>query len=305
MVDSIDSHDPHNPKDSEQFHLDAKKRRQGFERAADTYDAAAVLQREVGDRLLQRLEYIKQTPSSVLDLGAGTGYISKDLLQRYPKSKLVAVDIAQSMLKKTQQHRHWLRKPAVVCASAEALPFTDDAFDMVISNLMFQWCEDLPRVFMGVNRILKGNSLFTFTTFGPDTMRELRESWSQVDDYEHTSTFQDMHDVGDALMKSGFQQPVVDTEVITLTYQSLSDLMKDLKHIGATNASTNRNRGLTGRQKFKALEKAYQTFRTEEGLYPLTYEVVYGHGWAQAAVEVMGGARIIPITEIKETLNKS
>jgi len=130
-------------------------------------------------------------------------------------------------------------------------------------------------------------------------MRELRQSWNEVDNYEHTSTFQDMHDVGDALMSAGFQQPVVDTETITLTYTSLSALMKDLKNIGATNAASNRNRGLTGRSTFKKLEKAYQAFRTEDGLYPLTYEVVYGHAWAQAGVEIVGDGKVIPIMEIK------
>ncbi len=281
------------------FRIDLKKRRQGFERSAETYDAAAVLQREIGDRLLQRLDYIKLTPSRALDLGSGTGYLCKDLLQRYPKIKLVAVDIALSMLKKTAQHRKWLRKLDVVCASAEALPFQNDAFDMVISNLMLQWCEDLPQVFTGINRILNGKGLFTFTTFGPDTMRELRESWSEVDGYEHTSTFEDMHDVGDALMQAGFQQPVVDMETITLTYTSVKALMKDLKHIGATNASVKRNRGLTGKNRFKAFEKAYEKHRTVDGLYPLTYEVIYGHGWAQAGLEIAGSAGVIPIVEVK------
>ncbi|MEE9303909.1 MAG: malonyl-ACP O-methyltransferase BioC, partial [Thiotrichaceae bacterium] len=232
--------------DSPQFQLDRKKRRHGFEKAAETYDVVAVLQQEIGDRLLQRLDYIKQKPARVLDLGSGTGYISKDLLQRYSKTRVIAVDIAINMLKKTAQHRKWLRKPNVVCAAAEALPFNNDTFDMVISNLMLQWCDDLPQVFTGINRILAPNGLLTFTTFGPDTLRELRESWSKVDHYEHTSTFQDMHDVGDALMQAGFQQPVVDMETITLTYTSLTALMKDLKNIGASNAASKRNKGLTG-----------------------------------------------------------
>ena len=293
------------------FQIDLKKRRQGFEKAAKTYDVAAVLQREIGDRLLQRLDYVKLDPTRVLDLGAGTGYISKQLLQRYPKSKLVAVDIALSMLKKTAQHRNWLRKPTVVCASAESLPFKDASFDIVISNLMLQWCDDLTGVFAGINRILTGSSLLTFTTFGPDTMRELRQSWSAVDGYEHTSTFVDMHDIGDHLMQAGFQQPVVDMETITLTYASLSSLMKDLKNIGASNAAVKRNKGLTGKSAFKSLEIAYEKFRTEDGLYPLTYEVIYGHAWASAEVDVFQGAnlegrigdletKVIPITEVRD-----
>ena len=292
--------------DHQDFQIDYKKRRLGFEKAAKSYDVAAVLQREIGDRLFQRLDYVKIDPSRVLDLGAGTGYISKQLLQRYPKSKVVAVDIALNMLKKTAQHRNWLRKASVVCASAESLPFKPDSFDLVISNLMFQWCDNLADVFAGINRVLTENSLLTFSTFGPDTLRELRQSWNRVDGYEHTSSFVDMHDVGDSLMQAGFQQPVVDMETITLTYTSLKDLMRDLKNIGASNAGMKRNRGLTGKSAFKSLEEAYQKFRTKEGLYPLTYEVIYGHAWSSASIGLnagleagsWNGAKVIPITEV-------
>ncbi len=286
--------------ENQNFKIDYKKRRQSFEKAAKTYDVAAVLQREMGDRLLQRLDYVKLDPLRALDLGAGTGYISKQLLQRYPKSKIVAVDIALSMLKKTAQHRNWLRKPSVVCASAESLPFKQASFDLVISNLMFQWCDNLTEVFTGINQVLTGGGLLTFTTFGPDTLRELRQSWSEVDGYEHTSTFIDMHDVGDSLMQAGFQQPVVDMETITLTYTSLFSLMKDLKNIGASNAAVKRNKGLTGKNAFKSLEKAYEKFRTEDGLYPLTYEVIYGHAWASTEVGVLTGGKVIPITEVRD-----
>lgn len=282
--------------------IDCKKRRSSFEKSADTYDLAAVLQREIGGRLLQRLDYVKLDPVRVLDLGAGTGYITKALLQRYPKAHLIAVDIALNMLKKTAKHGSWLRKPSVICASAESLPFQTDSFDLVISNLMFQWCEDLPLVFSGINRILTSNSLFTFSTFGPDTLRELRLSWNEVDGYGHTSLFVDMHDVGDALMQAGFQQPVVDMETMTVTYPTLLALMKDLKNIGASNASVDRNRGLTGRGAFKALEKAYEPFKTDDGLYPLTYEVIYGHAWGQAEVglqETIGDRQVIPIELIR------
>ncbi len=283
--------------DTNDHRLDLRKRRQSFEKAANTYDCAAVLQREIADRLLQRMDYIKISPARVLDLGAGTGYVCKDVLQRYPESRLVAVDIALNMLKKAVQQRHWLRRPAVVCASAESLPFRNDCFDMVISNLMLQWCEDLPGVFSGIQRVLADQGLLTFTTFGPDTLKELTASWREVDNYAHTSEFVDMHDVGDAMLQAGFQQPVVDMETITVTYPSLTLLMKDLKNIGATNASMGRNPGLTGKQRFMALEKAYEPFRTPEGLYPLTYEVIYGHGWATTGLEGIEG--MIPITEIK------
>ncbi len=281
--------------DRKLIHLDMKKRRRGFERAANSYDKAAVLQREIGGRLESRLDYVKLEPNTVLDLGCGTGYISEKLMQRYTKAHIFATDIALNMLYKTAEKGGWFRKPHILCSEAECLPFADDSFDLVMSNLMLQWCDDLPHVFMGVNRILKPDSLFSFTSFGPDTLRELRESWQCVDNHPHTNPFADMHDVGDALMQAGFQQPVLDMEMITVHYSSLRALMMDLKNIGASNATLARQRGLTGKQTLQRLEKAYQPFRLSDGSYPLSYEVVYGHGWSSAGIAISDGRTVIPI----------
>ena len=277
--------------------LDHNKRRRGFERSASGYDAAAVLQNEIGTRLLQRLDYIKLRPQRWLDLGSGTGYITKHLMKKYSKSEFHAVDIAFNMAKKTLQHQSWRRKLHVACAAAEDLPYRDDSFDLVISNLMLQWCDDLVATFTGINRVLVPEGCFMFASFGTDTMVELRESWKAVDHYDHTHEFVDIHDVGDALMTAGFQQPVLDMEKITLTYPSLAAMFRDIKTIGATNASLRRNKGLTGKGAFKKLEIAYEAFRTEEGLYPLTYEVVYGQGWGQTGVSYHGRP-IIPIKPV-------
>jgi len=281
--------------DRKLIHLDMKKRRRSFERAANSYDKAAVLQREIGDRLVSRLDYVKLDPHAVLDLGCGTGYISEKLMQRYTKAHIFATDIALNMLHKTAEKGGWFRKPYILCSEAECLPFSDDSFDLVMSNLMLQWCADLPRVFTGVNRILKPDSLFSFTSFGPDTLKELRESWQCVDHHPHTNPFADMHDVGDALMQAGFQQPVLDMEMITVHYPSLHALMMDLKNIGASNATLERQRGLTGKQTLKQLEEAYQSFRLSDGSYPLSYEVVYGHAWSSAGITIGNGRTVIPI----------
>jgi malonyl-CoA O-methyltransferase len=281
--------------DRKLIHLDMKKRRRGFERAANSYDKAAVLQREIGDRLESRLDYVKLDPSAVLDLGCGTGYISEKLMRRYTKAQIFATDIALSMLHKTAEKGGWFRKPHILCSEAECLPFGDDSFDLVMSNLMLQWCDDLPHVFTGVNRILKPDSLFSFASFGPDTLKELRESWQYVDNHPHTNPFADMHDVGDALMQAGFQQPVLDMEMITVHYSSLRALMMDLKNIGASNATLERQRGLTGKQTLKHLEEAYQPFRLSDGSYPLSYEVVYGHAWSSAGIAISDGRTVIPI----------
>ena len=116
--------------------LDKKIIRQRFERVTDSYDAAAILQKEIAKRLCERLEYIKLVPQCALDIGCGTGYLSKDLLKRYPKSKVIALDVALNMAKRSKKLGGWLRKPQAICADAEQLPFKADSVDLIVSNLM-------------------------------------------------------------------------------------------------------------------------------------------------------------------------
>ncbi len=279
--------------------LDKRKTRQGFERAADTYDANAVLQREVGNRLLERLDFIKLQPETLLDIGCGTGVLTEQLLKRYKKARVIGLDLAYNMVQKTRQRGGWLRHPVGVCADASQLPFKAQSVDMLISNLMLQWCNDLPAVFREFVQVLKPQGLLMFATFGPDTLKELRTSWGQVDGFTHTSRFADMHDVGDALMQAGFRDPVVDMEVITLTYPNVRDLLRDLKGIGANNATQGRNQGLTGKAHMRAFEQAYEQFRLADGAYPATYEVVYGHAWAPQISGSHTPEKFIPIKLIR------
>jgi malonyl-CoA O-methyltransferase len=292
--------------DSE-YLLDKAKVRKNFERAASTYDASAVLQKEIASRLLERLDYIRLQPKTVLDLGCGTGVITEDLLKRYPKADIIALDLALNMLKKTQQNskgkfsnnwlsNNWLsNKPSCICADAERLPFKENALDLLVSNLMLQWSNDLQLVFNGFQRVIAPNGLLMFTTFGPDTLKEMRESWAAIDNTPHTSQFIDMHDIGDALLKAGFSDPVMDMEIITMTYDSVRDVMKDIKNIGASNAVQGRSRGLMGKQRLKAFEIAYQRFQQVDGCFPVTWEVLYGHAWAPEGLKVEGFEKIIPI----------
>ncbi|HHC74246.1 MAG TPA: malonyl-[acyl-carrier protein] O-methyltransferase BioC, partial [Thiothrix sp.] len=237
--------------------LDKAQLRRHFDRAAKQYDAAAVLQREVGQRLYERLDYINIQPERVLDLGCGTGFLTQKLLKQYPKAQLIALDIAVNMLKITQKQGGWFRKPKVICADAEQLPLKDASVDVIVSNLMLQWCNDLPNSFAEMRRVLKPNGMVLFSSFGTDTLKELRESWQRVDQYAHSSTFADMHDVGDALMQAGFAQPVMDMDMITMTYHSVRELMQDLKQIGANNADRQQRKSLTGKQRLLAFEQAY------------------------------------------------
>lgn len=283
--------------ESDPYLLDKRKTRLGFERAAATYDASAVLQREIGERLLERLDLIKMQPDTVFDLGCGTGFLTENLLKRYKKARIIGVDLAHGMVRKTCQKGGWFRKPQGVCADANALPFREQAADMLLSNLMLQWCTDLPQVFGELVRVLRPDGLLMFATFGPDTLKELRASWSKVDGYTHTSRFVDMHDVGDALLQAGFRDPVMDMEMVTLTYREVRGLLHDLKGIGANNATQGRNHGLTGKTRMQAFLDAYEYFRQQDGLYPATYEVVYGHAWAPKLTPSTLPEKFIPIAK--------
>ncbi len=275
--------------------LDKKITRMHFERAAESYDGAAVLQREIAKRMGQRLDYIIQQPKRVLDVGCGTGYITEDLLKRYPKAEIVALDLAHSMARKTQLHGTWLRKPKVVCADAESLPLAENSIEMIISSLMLQWSNDLNKVFTGFHHVLAPNGLLLFSTFGPETLTEIRQSWSKVDNHPHTSDFPDMHEIGDALLQAGFQDPVTDMEMITMTYSNVRQLMRDIKQIGASNTDSKRSKGLMGKARLKAFENAYENFKTEEGLYPASWEIIYGHAWLGEGLKIEGFENVIPI----------
>ncbi len=280
--------------------IDKAAARRSFERAAAGYDGVAVLQRETANRMLERLEYIRLTPRRVLDLGCGTGFALDGLARRYRRAHLVALDLAVGMLQRARRRGRWLQRPSLVCADMETLPLRDASVDLIFSNATLQWCNDLAGSFAEMRRVLRPGGLLMFTTFGPDTLRELRAAWAEVDGGSHVSPFLDMHDVGDALVRARFADPVMDVERITLTYERVRDLMRDLKAIGAHNALVDRPRGLTGRCRFAAMEQAYEQHR-RDGRLPSTWEVVYGHAWCPAeplAQRRADDAVLIPVSAI-------
>lgn len=274
--------------------LDKRLVRAAFDRAASGYDAAAVLQREVGARLLERLDLVRLKPQRILDLGSGTGACTAALAKRYPKARLTALDLAPAMVRATRRRfnpltRRW-RGHGFVCGDAERLPFADASFDLIVSNLTLQWCADLERTFHGLRRALAPGGLLLFSSFGPDTLKELRAAWAAVDDAVHVNTFVDMHDVGDAMLRAALADPVMDMEMITLTYADVTALMRDLKAIGAHNVNAARPRGLTGKARLKALAGAYERFRAADRL-PATHELLYGHAWGPTAAQLQRRAR--------------
>lgn len=279
---------PHTP----QATLEKQRVRASFDAAAEHYDDVAVLQREIGERIIERLDLVKLEPATILDIGAGTGVCSHALSKRYKKSRVIALDLAPNMLKRARS-RHsrlaqWLNKPGFVCGDAEHLPFANHSVDLIFSNATLQWCNDLDHTFMEFKRILRPGGLLMFSTFGPDTLKELRQSWraadaNNVEPAVHVNDFIDMHDIGDAMLRGGLADPVMDVEHFTLTYPDAYQLMRELKTLGAHNVANERRHTLTGKHRIQQMIAAYEELRTN-GSLPATYEVVYGHAWAPVAM---------------------
>lgn len=282
---------------SSPFALDRRQVRRQFERAAATYDEAAALARTVADRLIERLEVVRLVPARVLDAGCGTGYCTRALAQRYRRAQVVGLDIASPMLTRARRRAGWFSRSRFVAGDAGSLPFADAAFDLVLSNLLLPWCEP-PAAFAEFRRVLRPGGLLMFTSVGPDTLQELRDAWQRVDDAPHVHAFLDMHDVGDALVRAGFADPVMDVERYTLSYADAPALLRELKALGAQNAQLGRRRGLTGRDRFERFAAAYASL-ARDGRTPASCEVEYGHAWVpettRAARET---AAVIPLEKI-------
>jgi len=264
--------------DNNSYQLDKSLVRASFDKAAQHYEEVAVLQREVGQRMMQRLELIKIAPERILDVGAGTGVQSNLLAERYQHAQITSLDLSANMLLQGRKNPSQPRQIVHVCGDAERLPFANESLDMIFSNLTLQWCNNLDYAFFEFQRVLKPGGLLLFSTLGPDTLRELRNSWRSVDDYSHVNAFMDMHDIGDGLMRFLFADPVMDVEHITLTYQDVYRLMKDLKSLGAHNVTAGRPAGLMTKSRLSAMQAAYEQYR-QNGVLPASYEVIYGHAW--------------------------
>ncbi|MGB5255203.1 MAG: malonyl-ACP O-methyltransferase BioC [Sedimenticolaceae bacterium] len=272
--------------------LDKRQARRSFGRAAAAYDGIAVLQHAIGRQMLERLDTMRVDPRVVLDIGCGTGVISESLLQRYPKAQIVALDFALPMLERARRRGRWLRRPRCLCADLDYLPLADQSVDLVFANAALQWSTRPVETFADIGRVLRPGGLVIFSSFGPDTLRELRAAWAEVDGGSHVHDFIDMHDYGDMMMRAGLADPVMDVERMTLTYGDAMQLMREIKLIGAANAQRERQRGMLGRRRLAAVCDAYEQFRDADGRLPCSYEVVHGHAWGTAQRRVAGETRV-------------
>ncbi|WP_419421175.1 malonyl-ACP O-methyltransferase BioC [Legionella sp. D16C41] len=270
-----------------------------FNQHAVHYQQAAKVQTEIGNRLFERLDYLKIQPRFILDLGCGPAIFSLLLKKKYPKAVIIGLDIAYEMLLQARQKQTFWRKWLLINADMMTLPFVDGVFDLIFANQVIHWNATLAPLFRELNRVMAPNGCFMFSTLGPDTFKELKQAWALVNNYAHTNNFIDMHDIGDCLLNERFLDPVVDMEYLTVHYNDLGELTSSLKAQGVRNINLHRNQGLTAKGHWQAFEKNYQKLLTIDGKYPLTYEVIYGHAWKgeQRRLET-GIETFIPISKI-------
>ena len=253
--------------------MDVRRR---FDRAAGRFHEADFVHRVTREGLLQRLRPMTTAAATVIDLGSATGAAIPLLEQRFRRARVIAVDFSAAMLQVVRSNKRLFSRRHAVLADARALPFADASVDVVFSNLMLPWADDLDAVFAAVARVLRKDGLFVFSTLGPDSFIEIREAWGAVDAGEHVIRFPDMHDVGDALVRAGLRDPVLDVDRLSVSYGSAGALFRDLTATGARNCLRNRQRGLMGRARFGRFTAAFFAAANDS---PLTLELVYGHCW--------------------------
>ena len=264
-----------------------------FDRAARGFDNADFIHSVTRDGLFTRLQPVVIDAQVVVDLGCATGSATQRLAKRFRGAKIMAVDLSRPMLEQCREKQGWFSKVRAIQADASALPFADQGIDIVFANLMLPWAGDLTQLAEEVSRVLRKDGLFVFATFGPDSLLELRDAWAAVDDSRHVNRFLDMHDVGDALVRAGLRDPVLDVDRLTVTYDNATALFRDLTASGARNALTNRNRSLVGKGRLAAV------CQNLEGAGPgdkisLNLELVYGHCWGGGPRRASGDVHIDP-----------
>jgi malonyl-CoA O-methyltransferase len=267
--------------DAEHFRVDRRAMARAFGRASAHYDSAALLQSEVRAELLSRLQFFPLQPRVIVDLGCGTARGASELRRRFRRARVLAIDVAPGMLRAARRNSWPWRRYTCLCADALALPLAAQSVDLVYSNLMLQWCDDPALAFAEVRRVLRPGGLLLFSTFGGETLQELRAAWAAADAAPHVSAFADMPLLASALQHAGMSEPVMDRDLRRHHHPDARALMISLRSIGAGNAAANRRRTLTGRERLARMRASYEQWRTPAGL-PATWEVIYGAAFAPA-----------------------
>jgi len=264
--------------------IDPRAARRAYARAALTCASAAVLAREIERRMLERLDYVRLQPQRVLDAGCGAGEGARSLAARYPRAQLIGLDFALPVLHAAHGGGSWLRRVFArpdehrLCADLGSMPLKPASFGLVWSNLALHCLADPLPILKEMQRVLEVGGLLMFSSYGPDTLKELKNAFGADNGASHVHGFTDLHDIGDMLVASGFAEPVMDMEMVTLTYENVDRLLADLRASGQVNVLASRRRGLTGKGVFRSMRASYEALRSE-GRLPASFEIIYGHAW--------------------------
>lgn len=278
-----------NPRDDKSA-LNSDDVRRRFDRAAASFDSVDFVHSATRDGLLKRLKPMALEPELVLDLGSATGSASRLLSRRFRRARIVAADLSRNMLEQARSKQGWFSRTSAVQLNAERLPFAEQSIDLVFANLLLPWISDPARTFAEIARVLRTDGLFLFATLGPDSLKEIRRAWSGVDDGQHVNTFFDMHDIGDAAVRAGLRDPVLDVDRLAVTYRDSASLFSDLTAMGARNSLQNRARTLGAAARCRAMAAALDAQR-KDGLLSFDLELVYGHCWGAGRRQVDGEYR--------------
>jgi malonyl-CoA O-methyltransferase len=265
-----------------------------FSLAAATYDEASVLARETGKRMVERLEYTRLAPKTVADIGCATGDGVRALQKRFPDALALAIDYAQPMLQAVRERTPRLQRvlgrgPRLLNADVNALPLAARSLGLVWSNLMLQWLDDPLPAIRELHRVLEADGLLMFATLGPDTLRELRMAAQIVGADNTARNFLDMHDLGDMLVAAGFSDPVMDMEMIALTYKSARGFLADQRHLGVRD-------GLLGRQDWRTWRQLFGAWtRDADDRFSVSFEIVFGHAWKVPLTKTSEGHAVIQL----------
>jgi malonyl-CoA O-methyltransferase len=275
--------------------LKLKDVRRRFDRAAAHFGEADFVHRASFSALTERLAPVLINPSRILDLGAASGRGSRSLAKAFRKSRVISFDVSGRMLQAARKEKPLLSKLTELQGDATQIPLQTGCIDLVFANMLLPWIFDLPTCFSEIARVLKKGGVFAFATLGPDSLAELRNAWSGDDEHDHVNYFPDMHDVGDALLRAGLANPVLDVDRLTVTYRDSDSLYRDLTTSGARNSLVNRRKSLTGRKRFTQMEQAIFAGIPSSHL-SLSLELVCGHAWGTGPLSAPGEFLVEPAT---------
>jgi malonyl-CoA O-methyltransferase len=214
--------------------IDKNLVRQRFRKCLDTYDAHATVQRRMAGKLVQDLiAHRGDSFSGVLEIGSGTGLLTRQLLERLSMRALWTNDLVSEC----RRHSETLARefPSVsvnfVPGDIEDIAGLPSGLDLIVSNAAFQWIQDLPGLLERLSVLLAPAGLLAFSTFGPDNLTEVREATGATLPYHDIRTLRDMPPAGMRVLS-------VEDARTTLPFASPRDVLDHIRRTGSNALAT-------------------------------------------------------------------